>query len=174
MSIPDQNLTAAIGHEHALELSAAVGVMQHCLSQLSDKQIWSRPDDSMNSIGNLMLHLCGNVRQWIASGVGGAPDTRERQKEFDERGPIPRAELLSRIEATVQDATDVFTAVTPETLLVELTIQGFETTGLGAIVHSVSHFRGHVQEIVHMSRSVLGDAYEFRFVPKTPEQGASA
>jgi hypothetical protein len=174
MSNPDQNLTAAIGHEHALELAAAVGVMQHCLSQLSDEQIWSRPDDTMNSIGNLMLHLSGNVRQWIVSGVGGAPDTRERQKEFDERGPISRAELLSRIEGTVQNASEVLNAVTLETLLADLTIQGFETTGLGAIVHSVSHFRGHVQEIVHMSRSILGDAYAFRFVPKSTEQGASA
>jgi len=172
MSTSNQNLTRAVGHENALELAAAVGVMQHCLSQLSEDQVWSRQSNSMNSIGNLMLHLCGNVRQWIVAGVGGAADTRERQKEFDARDSMPKAELLKKVGATVQEAAAVMKAVSQETLLAELTIQGFATTGLGAIVHSVSHFRGHAQEIVHMSRSMLGDTYEFRFVPKTTERGA--
>ena len=52
-------------------------------------------------------------------------------------------------------------------------IQGFDVTGIGAVFHSVAHFRGHVQEIVHLTRSQLGDAYQFDFVPKTPEQGAT-
>ena len=172
MATSEQDLTTAAGRELALELAAAADVIHHCLRQLSEDQVWSRSDESMNSVGNLMLHLCGNVRQWVISGVGGAPDTRERQSEFDARGSVLKVELLSRVDSTVQEATEVLHAVSTETLLAGLVIQGFETTGLGAIVHSVSHFRGHVQEIVHMSRSILGDAYKFRFVPKTPEQGA--
>lgn len=172
MSASDQNLTVAFGREIALELAAATGIIGHCLRQLDDEQVWSRPAISMNSIGNLLLHLCGNVRQWIIAGVGGAADTRERQKEFDERGPIPKAELFSRVESTVLEASEVCKSVSEEQLLNRLRIQGFETTGLGAILHSVSHFRGHVQEIVHMSRAILDEAYEFHFVPKPPEQGA--
>jgi uncharacterized damage-inducible protein DinB len=172
MSNSNQDLTAAVGRELALELAAAAGVMHHCLRQLSEEEVWSRSDETMNSVGNLMLHLCGNVRQWVISGVGGAPDTHQRQSEFDARGSVSKAELLSRVDSTVQEASEVLNAISTETLLADLTVQGFETTGLGAIVHSVSHFRGHVQEIVHLSRSILGDAYEFSFVPKTPEQGA--
>lgn len=172
MTTPDQNLTAAFGRENALELEAALRVIRHCLDQLSEEQVWWRPAESMNSVGNLLLHLCGNVRQWIISGVGGTPDTRERQKEFDERGPLAKADLLTRVEATVTEASEVVNTASEERLLSELRIQGFETTGLGAIAHTVSHFRGHVQEIVHMSRVLLGEAYEFNFVPKSPEQGA--
>ena len=162
----------AFGRECALELVAATGVIQHCLKQLNEEQVWARPSESMNSVGNLLLHLCGNVRQWIIAGVGGAEDTRERQKEFDERGPIPKADLLSKIEATIQEAGAVCEATSEETLLGPKQIQGFETTGLGAILHSVSHFRGHAQEIVHMSRTMLAESYEFAFVPKSTEQGA--
>src|SRR3954468_16609649 len=68
--------------------------IEKCISQLDDKQIWWRPNNASNSIGNLMLHLAGNIRQWIISGIGGAPDSRVRQLEFDETGPMPREELL--------------------------------------------------------------------------------
>ena len=172
MSSRDSSVTAAFGRECALELASATGVIQHCLKQLSEEQVWARPCDSMNSVGNLLLHLCGNVRQWIIAGVGGAEDTRERQKEFDERGPIPKADLLAKLEATVQEASAVCESTSEETLLEPKRIQGFESTGLGAILHSASHFRGHTQEIVHMSRTLLGKGYEFAFVPKSTEQGA--
>lgn len=168
----DSSVTAAFGRECSLELAAATGVIRHCLNQLREEQVWARSSDSMNSIGNLLLHLCGNVRQWIVAGVGGTADTRERQKEFDERGPVPKAELMSAIEATIEEASVVCESTSAETLLEPKRIQGFETTGLGAILHSVSHFRGHTQEIVHLSRNLLGDDYEFAFVPKSTEQGA--
>ena len=74
------------------------------VEQLTDEEIWWRPNPASNSIGNLILHLSGNVQQWIVSGVGGFPDTRQRQSEFDATGPIPAPELLAQLDRTLNDA----------------------------------------------------------------------
>ncbi|MDA1017757.1 MAG: DUF1572 family protein [Planctomycetota bacterium] len=154
------------------ELDDALRTIVHCVRQLSDEQLWWRPIEGLNSVANLMLHLGGNVRQWIVSGVGGSADTRRRQTEFAERGPIPRVELLDRLAATVTDAKTVLSQMTERELLALHRIQGFEVTSLQAVLHSVSHFRGHTQEIVHLTRSQLREDYEFALV-LTEEQGGT-
>ncbi|MCA9067462.1 MAG: DUF1572 family protein [Planctomycetaceae bacterium] len=168
-----QNLMATVSQEAIQELEDALGKIKHCLGQLDDEQIWWRPIPTMNSIANLVLHLCGNVRQWIVSGVGGVEDKRNRPQEFSERGPIGSDELLGRLEATITEAKEAIARASAKDLLATRRIQGFDVTGFGAIFHSVSHFRGHTQEIVHMTRFQLGEHYQFDFVPTTPEQGAS-
>ena len=127
---------------------------------------------SLNSIGNLTLHLRGNLRQWIVAGLGGAADSRDRPAEFTELGPIPREELLRKLEAVVGEARAVLARQTARQLLEARRIQGFDVTGLAAIFDSVPHFRGHTQEIVSLTRLQLGDAYKFAWAPTTPEQGA--
>ena len=72
------------------ELTKALERIKHCLGQLTDEQIWQREAESMNSIGNLILHLCGNLRQWIVAGIGGEQDLRRRPNEFSERGAISK------------------------------------------------------------------------------------
>src|SRR5262249_53880200 len=130
----------------------------------------SRP--SLNSIGNRILHLCGNVRQWIVAGLGGAADSRDRPAEFAERSTIPKEELLGRLEAVVGEARAVLARQTGRQLLAAPPIQGFDVTGLAAIFDSLPHFRGHTQEIIHLTRLQLGDAYKLAWTPTTPEQGA--
>ena len=83
-------LAAAVGTEAANALSSALAKIKHCLGQWTAEQVWWRSHPSLNSVGNLVLHLCGNVRQWIVAGLGGAADSRDRPAEFAERGPIPR------------------------------------------------------------------------------------
>jgi hypothetical protein len=166
-------LAAAVGTEAANEMSSALGKIKHCLGQLTDEQVWWRSRPSRNSIGNLILHLCGNVRQWIIAGLSGATDVRDRPAEFAERGPIPKAELLHKLEAVVDEAGAVLVQQTARQLLEARPIQGFDVTGLAAIFDSVPHFRGHTQEIVHLTRLQLGDAYQFAWTPTTPEQGAT-
>jgi hypothetical protein len=167
-------LAGALGTEAAKELTSALGKIKHCLDQLSDEQVWWRSQPSLNSIGNLILHLCGNVRQWIVAGLGGVADVRDRPAEFAERGPISRDELLRSLEAVVDEAKAVMARLTARQLLEVRRIQGFDVTGLAAIFDSVPHFRGHTQEIVHLTRLQLGDAYQFAWTPRTPEQGATA
>jgi hypothetical protein len=108
------------------------------------------------------------------AGLGGAPDLRDRPAEFAERRPIPKDELLRRLRDVVDGARAVLARQTARQWLEVRRIQGFDVSGLAALFDSVPHFRGHTQEIVHMTRLMLGDAYMFQWEPTTPEQGAPA
>lgn len=119
-----------------------------CLALLSEKQIWWRPHRTSNSTGNLVLHLEGNVRQWIISGLRGAPDRRERDKEFAERGPIPRRVLLARLRNTVREACRVLGRLSAADLSRRHTIQRFRVTGLEAVLHVTEHFSHHSGQII--------------------------
>ena len=168
----DMTVTEAYLCEAREQLAKATKVIRHCLDQSSDEQLAWRPDGSMNSTGNLVLHLCGNVRQWIICGVGSEPDERNRPQEFADRGPFRKADLIARLEEVTGQADAVLQLVTPSQLLESCCIQGFPTTGLSAIFDSVAHFKGHTQEIVSLTRMQLGEGYRFEWVPKTPEEGA--
>lgn len=172
MSANLDSLSNAVGKEASDELDGALRKIKHCVNQLTDEQLWWRPSESMNSVANLLLHLCGNLRQWIVSGIGGVADIRERQKEFDERSSVPKTELMQQIEDAVAEAKTALSEISAEELLRVRRIQGFDVTGMQAIFESVAHFRGHSQEIVHMTRCQLSDSYEFDFIPTTTEQGA--
>ena len=166
-------LAAAVGAAAAHELDSALSRIKHCLGQLSDEQVWRRSRPGLNSIGNLILHLCGNLRQWVVAGLGGALDVRNRPAEFAERGPVPKEELVRSLEAVVEESKRVLDGVDARQLAEPRRIQGFDVTGVAAMFDSVPHFRGHTQEIVHMARLQLGDAYKFAWTPTTPEQGAA-
>ncbi len=159
------DVAALAGRELADELGQAFGRVEHCLGQLTDEQAWARPRADLNSVANLVLHLAGNVRQLIVSGVGGAADSRDRQAEFDERRPLPRAELLARLRAAVDDASAALVRQTADDWARVRPVQGKPATGLGAAVRSVAHFRGHTQEIISMTRALVGDAYRFAGPP---------
>jgi hypothetical protein len=169
----DTTVGRALLEESSRQLAKATAVIKHCLNQLNDDQAWWRPTPSQNSIANLLLHLCGNVRQWVISGVGGAPDVRRRPDEFSEQGPISKAELLHRLDEVVHQAAAVLRAASPDELLKHRRIQGFETNGLSAIFDSVAHFKGHTQEIICLTRMQLGEAYKFNWAPSTPDEGAA-
>jgi len=168
-----QQISSAIGVEAAHELNEAMKRIEHCLRQLTDEQIWWRPDESQNSIANLILHLCGNLRQWLISGITGAEDHRKRPAEFAQRQAIPTADLLALLRSTVAETTLSLANVSPAEMLRVRRIQGFSQSALSAIFHSVPHFRGHTQEIIYRTRCFLGDKYQFAWTPSTPEEGAA-
>src|SRR6266852_9067852 len=91
--------------------------IERCLGRLTDEQIWWRANEQSNSIGNLLLHLSGNVRQWIICGLGDATDSRDRDSEFAQRGEIPRAELFDRLKRTVDEAVEVLGRLDSDALL---------------------------------------------------------
>src|SRR4051812_31920183 len=105
-SSKDREVTALFLSESRATLAQSLKKIEHCVNQLSEDDLWWRPFPEANSVANVILHLCGNVGQWIVSGVGGAPDTRKRPQEFAERGPIPKQELLRRLRETVSRASD--------------------------------------------------------------------
>jgi len=136
-----------------------------CLKLLSDEDIWWRPNPSSNSIGNLVVHLSGNVKQWILSGLGDAPDTREREKEFGERGPLPRHELMNRLRTSVREAARVIDGLNRQSLKTERVIQGFRVTGFQAIFHATEHFAYHCGQIVFIAKLRLGRDLRFTRLP---------
>ena len=165
MSLSAEDFARSFAEVAGGELDKAVRKIEHCLRQLDHDQFWSRPAEDMNSVANLLLHLAGNIRQWIIAGVGNVEDVRERQKEFDDRSELPKDEILRRLHDTVSEAKLAIAGVSSDELLRRRRVQGFDVSGLQATFDSVSHFRGHTQEIVHMTRCLLGDGYEFDFVP---------
>ena len=170
--IDAQQISTAIGIAAGCELNEAMKRIEHCLRQLTDEQVWWRPSESQNSIANLILHLCGNIRQWLICGISGAEDRRDRPAEFAERQAIPIAKLLAELHKTVAETTTSLAGLPPAEMLRVRRIQGFQETALGAIFHSIPHFRGHTQEIIYRTRCLLGDKYEFAWTPSTPVEGA--
>jgi uncharacterized damage-inducible protein DinB len=126
--------------------------IERCLERLTDAQVWSRSGPESNSIGNLVLHLSGNARQWIVSGLGGEKDARERDTEFKERSVIPREELLSRLGKTVADVDGVLARFDSSQLLTKYRIQGTESTALDAILHVTEHFSMHTGQIILLTK----------------------
>lgn len=143
---------AFLTHSRSLLSAAYLPRIERCLEKLSDEEVWWRPHADSNSIGNLLLHLAGNARQWIVSGVGGLPCERARQEEFDERRMLPRAELLARLRETLA-AVDTVLAVLPTAQLNESRhIQGRDVTVLEAVYHVVEHFSMHTGQIILLTK----------------------
>lgn len=127
--------------------------LRKAVPKLDVDQLWHRENDHTNSVGNLLLHLSGNVRQWIVSGLGGVPDDRQRSLEFAKVQRIPGEELLKRLESTLQEAAEVLDRLEPDRLLEPRRIQGYDVTGLRAVLHVVEHFSYHVGQITHIVKA---------------------
>src|SRR5260370_973977 len=126
--------------------------IERCLELLTDEQIWWRANSQSNSIGNLVLHLSGNARQWIACGVGGAADARDRDAEFAQRETISREELRSLLKQTLGEVDRTLTQLDANRLLETRTIQGLEVSVLEAILHVVEHFSMHTGQIILITK----------------------
>ena len=171
-SSTDQAIGQAFIDQVRRGLANSLEKIQHCVDQLTDEDVWWRPFESHNSAGNILLHLCGNLRQWIISGVGGHPDVRNRAREFSDRRAIPKSELLGRLVQTIREADDVLAELDPAQLRAPRRIQGFDETVLSALMGTVGHLHGHTQELIYITRLRKGEAYRFRWRPETIEQGA--
>jgi len=130
--------------------------IETCLGTLTPEQVWVRGGENENAIGNLVLHLCGNMRQWIISGVGGRPDTRDRDGEFGARGGASIPDLSARLRETVDEATAVIAAIAPERLSAQLVVQGYSVSVLEAVYHVVEHFSMHTGQILFATKMLTG------------------
>ena len=123
--------------------------LEQCLQALSEKELWYRPNANSNSVGNISLHLCGNIRQWVIAGLGGHQDVRERQKEVDEQGPIPLEELLGLLTILKKDVAVVLNQTTPKDLIEKRDVQIYQESGL-SILELVEHFSYHVGQVTYI------------------------
>ncbi len=156
------NATEGFKREACFTLDYSLARVLHCVDQLDDEGLWHRPTDAMNAVGNILLHLCGNLRQWIVCGCSDLPDDRDRPAEFARRDPLPKPELVEKLTTTVEQAKATIMQQTEADLLRPRFIQIAEVTGLGAIFHSTAHLEGHAQEIIYITRLQLGEAYRFK------------
>jgi uncharacterized damage-inducible protein DinB len=146
-------------------VDAAEHRIHHCVRQLSDEQIWQRPHPEMNSIANQILHVCGNLKQWSVDGITGAPSDRDRDAEFAADHTGGKDVILDRLAQTLTQVRSVVSAVRSEELEQTRMIQGFEVTGLGALMHTIPHLVGHTHQIMQLTRWILGNDYEFDWTP---------
>ena len=132
------------------------------IAPLTREQVWWRANEASNSIGNLMLHLAGNIRQWIVGGVGGGTLTRDREREFATREAVPVDVLVAELTAAVEESCAVLARLEaqvrldPAVLMEPREIQRFQTTVLGAIYHAVEHFSMHTGQIILLAKMQTG------------------
>jgi len=146
--------------------------LRTCVEPLASEQVWSRPNAVSNSIGNLVLHLNGNVRQWLVASFNRLEDNRNRPAEFNETSQLPTAELLEKLGATMQNSAQVLTRLTHADLVAPYDIQGYHVTGLEAVYQVVEHFGLHYGQIVYITKALSGaDLGFYRELNKTGRAG---
>ncbi|MGA2351535.1 MAG: DUF1572 family protein [Terracidiphilus sp.] len=128
--------------------------LRECVAPLTDKQVWWRPNDASNSIGNLVLHLDGNVRQWLVASFNRLEDTRDRPSEFNEQGSISASALIERLDATMRQAAEVLARLDRDDLVAGYEIQGYKVSGLDAVYRVVEHFAMHYGQILYIVKTI--------------------
>ena len=135
--------------------------LKACVETMSTEQIWWRPNDASNSVGNIILHLNGNVTQWLVASFNRDQDKRDRPAEFSAGGGLAAAELLDRLGATLAEAAKVLDRLNPDELLAPYEIQGYHVHGLDAVYQVVEHFGLHYGQIAYIAKSLSAKALGF-------------
>ena len=142
--------------------------LRTCVEPMTTERVWWRPNPASNSIGNLVLHLNGNVTQWIITSFSKNEDRRNRPAEFAADGGLTAKELLDRLGATMAEVEKVLDRITVEDLLATYNIQGYEVRGLDALYHAIEHFGLHYGQIAYITKSLGGkDLGFYRELNKT-------
>jgi uncharacterized damage-inducible protein DinB len=128
----------------------------HCIERMSDEDLWWRPNEVSNSVGNLILHLCGNLRQWIVSSIGGVEFKRNRDAEFAARGPVTKVELVENLKQTLGEVDEVLASLTSDRLLHRFDVQKYNVSTLQAVYHVVEHFGYHLGQILYIYKMRSG------------------
>ena len=147
------------------KLNQMVSAIELCFSKLSEAQIWQRNSDNENALGNLILHLCGNMQQWIGAGFGGEKDIRVREAEFSARGNANKEALLQLLHQTVNHNLAVIESVTPERLIEQITPQDRTVSILEAIYQVVGHFQQHTGQIMFATKLMTSEDLKI-YVPQ--------
>ena len=134
------------------KLEQMCGRVESCVALLTPEQVWTRGGESQNAIGNLLLHLAGNVRQWILTGIGGMPATRNRDSEFAARGGATPEQMTRALREAVGAAVRTIQTLPVERLTERTLIQGHDVTLLEAIYNVVEHFSEHAGQIIVLTK----------------------
>ncbi|MEM7379881.1 MAG: DinB family protein [Bacteroidota bacterium] len=145
-------------HYRMDESTRMIGI---CLDKIGEAEVWARPNNTSNSIGNLILHLCGNIRQYAIASLGQTDDTRERDSEFSARDGQKKEELFYKLKDTVQKAKSVMESSPIEELIRPREVQGFTFSGIGIIMHVVEHYSYHTGQIAFWTKQLKNSGLGF-------------
>jgi len=154
MSLEDKILAALVYEFKRRVLEEGLSRIQKCLDLLTEEEVWNRPNQNTVSVGNLVLHLSGNVRQWIGSGIGDIPDERKRDSEFNTTAGVSKIVLYTEVEKTVLQALDILNEISIADLLETKEVQVYKESGLSIIIHVIEHFSYHVGQITYATKSI--------------------
>ncbi|MFT4678575.1 MAG: putative damage-inducible protein DinB [Flavobacteriales bacterium] len=135
--------------------------IEQCISGLTEDQLWFRPNESLSSIGNLILHLCGNIRQYAITSLSETTDIRNRSSEFNAHGNYTKCELLSMLKSTVQEAIQVVETLNEKQLMKTYEVQCYSLSGMGILVHVAEHFSYHTGQIVFLTKFLANKHLKF-------------
>ncbi|AXT59803.1 DUF1572 domain-containing protein [Aquimarina sp. AD10] len=128
-------------------LNESTRMISLCFDQLPEEDIWKRPNTNSNSIGHLIVHLCGNITQYVIASLGGLEDNRERDKEFTEEKTHSKKQLLEKLKSTLYRAKEIIQNISEEELLRKREVQGFTFSGIGILIHVTEHYSYHTGQI---------------------------
>lgn len=131
-----------------------LGRIVRCMNELTEEQVWQRPNGSSNSVGNQVLHLCGNISQWILTGLGGAPDGRQRDAEFAASGGVSKAELEQRLTTVIAEARAAVSRLTEAEVVTERPVQAYVHDGVFIILHVIEHLSYHTGQIIFWTKAL--------------------
>ncbi len=143
----DNNFQQEFIKESIYRINESTKRVTKCLDEIDEIELWKRPNEHSNSIGNMVLHLCGNIRQYIISSLGQVEDIRERDKEFSANGTFKKSELLAKLQQTVNEAIVVMEGLDDTGLMELYFVQGFQLSGIGIIIHVTENYSYHTGQI---------------------------
>lgn len=132
-----------------------------CLSMIEERDLWRSPVSTIPPIGNLILHLCGNARQWILSGLGDKLDNRDRDQEFVIQTNIKKSELIFLLQNLRVNLRQTILDIDPKVLEKNHSIQGFEVTGFSMLIHVIEHFSYHTGQITTLTKWLTNKETDF-------------
>lgn len=122
------------------------------LDSISESDIWKKPNELSNSIGNQITHICGNMTQYIIASLGEQDDYRNRDEEFSMTGGFTKIQLIQKLEETVKNAKLVLNGCNKKQLVKKREVQGFNLSGIGIVIHAVEHYSYHTGQIAFWTK----------------------
>lgn len=155
------SMLAEIKKNAILRINENTPRVVQCINELSEEQLWQKPNENSNSMGNLVLHMCGNITQYVISSIGGKKDERVRDEEFDTTGGYNHIELIKKLENTMQESCKIIEAMTEEEAMRVRMVQGFEFSGIGNVIHAVEHYSYHTGQIAFYTKLLKNKDLKF-------------
>jgi uncharacterized damage-inducible protein DinB len=139
-------------YQSVFRMSESTDRIIKCLSEFTDAELWMRPNEYSNSIGNIILHLCGNIRQYVISSLSKTEDIRERDVEFSSTGGFNKTELCAKLSQTVKEAVGIIENLAERDLIKTYSVQGFNLSGIGIIIHVTEHYSYHTGQVAFWTK----------------------